>query len=169
MLLARKITRAKWQPKSGIGGGKIPADAITADLRTQSNSLSLWECGGATQEDVEAVAVALAVTGDRLDKIEIVWFSDDELRASGLRISQTPGRTPIAEMSRRYYDAQNLDYEQLGYVADCVAKALSNDQYKRFTQRRVRELVSIAVQQDKVSLEDLNNKIRRDVERVLGE
>lgn len=169
MLLARKITRAKWQPKSGIGGGKIPADAVTADLRTQSNSLSLWECGGATQEDVEAVALALAVAGDRIDKIEIVWFSDDELRAGGVRISQTPGRAPIAEMSRRHYDAQNLDYEQLGVIADCVAKALSNDQYKRFTQRRVRDLVSAAVQQGKVSLDDLNGKVRRDVKRVLGE
>ena len=169
--MARKITRAKWQTKSGIDGGKVPADAVTADLRTQSNSLSLWECGGATQEDVEAVAVALAlaVAGDRLDKIDIVWFSDGELRASGLRISQTLGRPPIAEMSRRHYDAQNLDYEQLGIIADCVAKALSNDQYKRFTQRRVRELVSIAVQQGKVSLDDLNDKIRRDVERVLRE
>ena len=167
--MARKITRAKWQPKSGIGGGKIPADAVTADLRTQSNSLSLWECGDATPEDVEAVALALAVAGDRIDKIEIVWFSDDELRAGGLRISQTHGRTPIAEMASRHYDAQNLDYEQLGYVADCVAKALSNDQYKRFTQRRVREFVSAAVQQGKVPLDNLNGKIRRDVERVLSE
>ena len=72
-------------------------------------------------------------------------------------------------MASRHYDAQNLDYEQLGIIADCVAKALSNDQYKRFTQRRVRELVSIDVQQDKVTIEDLNDKIRRDVERVLGE
>ena len=167
--MARKITRAKWQPKSGIGGGKVPADAVTADLRTQSNSLSLWECGGATQEDVGAVALALAVAGDRIDKIEIVWFSDDELRVIGLRISQTHGRTHIAEMASRHYDAQNLDYEQLGYVADCVEKALSNDQYKRFTQRRVRELVSIAVQQGKVSLDDLNGKVRRDVKRVLSE
>ena len=167
--MARKITYAKWQPKSGIGGGKIPSDAVTADLRTQSNSLSLWECGDATQEDIEAVVLALAVVVDRIYKIDIVWFSDDDLRECGLRISQTPGRTPIAEMSRRHYDAQNLDYEQLGYVADCVAKALSNDQYKRFTQRRVRELVSIAVQQGKVSLEALNDKIRRDVERVLSE
>ena len=167
--MARKITRAKWQHKSGIGGGKVPADAVTADLRTQSNSLSLWECGDATPEDVEAVALALAVAGDRIDKIEIVWFSDDELRAIGLRISQTHGRTPIAEMASRHYDAQNLDYEQLGIVADCVAKALSDDQYKRFTQRRVRDLVSIAVQQGKVSLEDLVDKVKHDVERVLGE
>ena len=169
MLLARKITHAKWQPKSGISDGKISADAITADLRTQDNSLSLWECGYATTEDVEAVALTLAIAGNQIAKIDIVWFSDDELRAGGVRISQTPGRTPIAEMSRRHYDAQNLDYEQLGYVADCVAKALSNDQYKRFNQRLVREFVSAAVQQGKVSLDDLNGKVRRDVKRVLSE
>ena len=169
MLLARKITRAKWQPKNGISDGKIPADAITADLRTQSNALSLWECGAATQEDIEAVVLALAVAVDRIDKIDIVWFSDDDLRAGGLRIIQTPGRTPISEMSSRHYDAQNLDYEQLGTIADCVANALSNAQYKRFTQRRVRDIISAAAQQDRVSLIDLNDKIRRDIERILSE
>lgn len=166
--MARKITRAKWQPNSGLGG-KIPADAVTADLRTQGNSLSLWECGEATQKDVEAVMLALAAAGDRIDKIDIVWFSDDELRASGLRICQTPGRTPISEMSNRHYDAQSLDYEQLGTIADCVTKALLNGQYKRFTQRRVRELVSAAVQQGKILLTDLNGKVRSDVERMLSE
>ena len=34
MFLARKITRAKWNPQKGLSEGEIVADAVTADLRT---------------------------------------------------------------------------------------------------------------------------------------
>ena len=54
------ITRPKWQPKDGLALDEIPADAITADLRTANNALSFWQCGQAT--DLE---VSDAVSGDR--------------------------------------------------------------------------------------------------------
>ena len=35
MFLARKITRAKWSNKAELSADEIPADAVTADLRTR--------------------------------------------------------------------------------------------------------------------------------------
>ena len=48
MFLARKISLAKWSKKQEQGElaeDEIPADAVTADLRTQDNKLSFWRCG----------------------------------------------------------------------------------------------------------------------------
>ena len=45
MFLARKVSLAKWSKKDELAEGEIPADAVTADLRTQDNKLSFWRCG----------------------------------------------------------------------------------------------------------------------------
>jgi hypothetical protein len=43
-VLARKTTRAKWQPKPDLAEGEIAADAVTVDSRTTGNTLSFWRC-----------------------------------------------------------------------------------------------------------------------------
>lgn len=84
MFLARKITRAKWTHKRGqLAKGEIAADAVTADLRTQDNALSFWRCPAEARDDIEKAALAIAATRDRVDKIEIVWLTEDELLAAG--------------------------------------------------------------------------------------
>ena len=48
MFLARKITHAKWKRQDllpHLTSDEISADAVTADLRTSEDSLSLWRCG----------------------------------------------------------------------------------------------------------------------------
>ena len=116
MFLARKITRAKWEPKQGFADGEIPADAVTADLRTQGNSLSLWQCGDATMHEVEEAALALATAGNQVDKLDIVWLSDDDLNADGQNWAETEGRTPVTDLIRRHVDLSLLDYGRLGKV-----------------------------------------------------
>ena len=43
-VLARKISRAKWEATKDLGDGEIQADAVSADLRTMGNTLSFWRC-----------------------------------------------------------------------------------------------------------------------------
>ena len=77
MFLARKITRAKWDPKEELSKGEISADALTCDLRTRGNALSFWQCGNGAEAEIEEAALAIAGAGDRIDKIDLVWLSDD--------------------------------------------------------------------------------------------
>ena len=76
-----------------MGAGEIPADAVTADLRTNGNSLSFWECGDGKKPDVEGAVLALASAQDRLEKVEMVWVAVEELRqAADQRLKYTQGR-----------------------------------------------------------------------------
>ena len=91
MFLARKITRAKWVD-AHLDSGEIPADAVTADLRTRNNALSFWQCGDATEEELDEAVLALAAAAQRVESIDIVWLSYDELRTDGQRLDVTAGR-----------------------------------------------------------------------------
>lgn len=66
MYLARKITLSKWEARHGLSEEEIAADAVTADLRTQKNSLSFWRCRTETDGDVEKAVLAIAAAGRRV-------------------------------------------------------------------------------------------------------
>ena len=64
---------------------------MTVDLRTQENALSFWQCGIRDKAEVEEAALAMAAAGHRVDKLDIVWISEDELRAAGQQWQKTAG------------------------------------------------------------------------------
>ena len=113
MFLARKITRAKWEHTT-INAGRIPADAVTADLRTRNNALSFWRCGSASDEELDDAVLALAAGSTRLLKIDLVWVSEADLQADGQELVDTKGQTPVQDLIEKHVDAQQLDYERLG-------------------------------------------------------
>ena len=134
MFLARKVTRAKWEAQQGIPEGRIAADAVTTDLRTQDNKLSFWECGSANAEEIGEAALALAAGRERLDKVALVWIAASDLAEDGLDLSKSSGRTPVQDLAERHVDVQQLDYERLGRVALRVTSALSNDRHRRLAR-----------------------------------
>lgn len=166
MFLARKITRAKWNPQKDLSKGEIAADAVTADLRTQKNSLSFWQC----QEDengtidIEDATLAIAAAGDRIDKIDIVWLTSNELRNDGQDLKNTKGRTHIAELANRHVDVCKLDYNRLGKIAHCVLNSIEKQRCKRFTKKDVKKLLATAVKKGRIKLDDLSDKIRREID-----
>ena len=168
MFLARKITRAKWEPKQDFADGEIPADAVTADLRTQGNSLSLWQCGDATMHEVEEAALALATAGNQVDKLDIVWLSDGDLHADGQNWVGTEGRTPVTDLIRRHVDLSLLDYARLGKIAHRIVAAMEEGRYIRLTRRRVTDLIATAVRRGRVELDDLEEKVRNEVSKSLA-
>ena len=163
MFLARKITRAKWA-NAHLGTGEVPADAVTADLRTRNNTLSFWRCGDGTEEELNEAVLALAAGGQRVENIEIVWLAYEELRADGQSLDNTAGRTPVADLVERHVDLSFLDYVRLGKVADRVVAALEKGRHRRVTRPRVAAILANAVQQRRLDLSDLQEKVRGAVE-----
>ena len=167
MFLARKISRAKWGPKKGLLKDEIPADAITGDMRTKDNALSFWECGDGAEAEVEEVALVLAAASERIDKIDIVWLSDDELRADGHSLNHTKGRTPVKELIERHVDVARLDYGRLGKVASRVVNAIEQKHFRRLAKDRVKNLLVVAVKENRVELADLEERVRTEICELL--
>ena len=168
MFLARKITRAKWETKNGdLADGEIAADAVTADLRTQGNSLSFWQCGTGAEKEVEDVALAMAAAGTRIDNLDIVWCSVDELQTDGQTLRDTEGRTPVTDLAGRHVDVCYLDYVRLGSVARRIAAAIADQRYRRLRKRHVANLLVAAVKQRRVELAALESGVRLEVSKSL--
>lgn len=166
MFLARKISRAKWEAKRDLSEEEISADAVTADLRTQSNTLSFWRCGSETE--VEDAALAIAAASDHVDKIDIVWVDEDELKTDGQTLEDTPGRTHVTELIDRHVDICRLDYVRLGKVAHRVMTAIKKKQcVRRLTKRRVTEILVAAIEQGRVNLDDLEKRVQEEVLKSL--
>ena len=169
VFLARKITRAKWETREYFADGEIPADAVTADLRTSGNSLSFWQCGNGTRDEVEEVALALAAASNHVDKLEIVWLSDDSLNADGQEWDETKGRTPVTRLIRRHIDVYFLDYGRLGRIAHRIVAAMQESRYCRLTKKRVASLLATAVRQGEIELAQLEERVQEEVRKSLGE
>lgn len=167
MFLARKIARAKWDVKRnvqrGLEEGEISADAVTGDLRTQKDTLSFWRCRTGSDDDIKDAALAIAASGERLDKLDIVWLADDELQADGQILRDTEGRTPVAGFAERHVDICQLDYVRLGKVAQRVVAAIEEQRWRRLTKARVKGLLAAAVQQRRINPDELADRLQAEI------
>ena len=165
MFLARKITLAKWKVNRELSEGEISADAVTADLRTRENKLSFWRCGSETE--VEDAALAIAATRDNVDKLDIVWVDEGELKTNGQTLEDTEGQTPVTELIERHVDVCRLDYVRLGNVAHHVITAIEEERWIRLSKGRVANILVAAVEQERVNLNDLKPSLQKDVLKSL--
>lgn len=169
MYLARKVTLRKWDASQDLAEGEISADAITADLRTRDNALSLWQCESPSQEESEDAVLALAASGDRIDKMDLVWLTSDVLQADSQQYDQTDGGTQVADLAERHFDVKRLDYVRLGKIAGRVVEAIEQDQYCRFNKSSVKNLLLSAVRKNRVGLDSLKDKVKKELEEALGQ
>ena len=163
MFLARKITRAKWDIVKDLSEGEISADVVTADLRTEGNSLSFWQCGGGGETEIEEAALAIASGRDSVDKLDLVWLAEEELRADGQRLRSTDGRTAVIEMIPRHVDVYGLDYVRLGNVARHIVAAIEKRRFRRLTKRHTTSLLVGAVEEGRIELADLQMRVLKAV------
>ena len=163
MFLARKIMRAKWGAQSELAEGEISADALTGDLRTQGNTLSFWRCHDGADNDIEDAALAIAAAHERLDKLDIVWLTHEELRADGQTVNDTIGRTPVLDLAERHVDVSKLDHVRLGQIACRVAAAIEDDRFCRLTKPRIKTLLVAAIEHGRINIEDLNPKLQAEI------
>lgn len=161
MYLARKIARAKWLSEDSSPNRVITADAVTVDLRTQGNTLSFWRCLSGKDDVVADVALAIAATWDRLDKLDLVWLATSDIQADGHILRETPGKTPVADLVEHHVDLCKLDYVQLGKVAQRVNMAIVRNQYCRLSKKSVQDLLVKAVTQNRISPDQLSTGLQR--------
>lgn len=155
--VARKISRAKWEPvgvsSAGVDAASISADAIGASLRTSGNQLSVWECDN-DPDDVAEVALALACPkGVRdmydllVETMDVVLLSKQELQAAGFRLVYSDGDTSVDDLRKRHIDIEIPNLAKLCDFALMIARSYRDPErrlYRRFTAAQLRKIVDAA-------------------------
>ena len=161
MFLARKISRSKWNAQIDLGKDEISADAITGDLRTQGNRLSLWRCRTNKESDVNEAVLAIAAAGDRVDSFDIVLVENEELISDGQDLDDSLGRTPIPDLVDRHVDVCDLDYMSLGKFAYKILTAIKNNQCRRIRRSQLINLLKTAAEKNRFDESKLKDGIKK--------
>lgn len=167
-IFARKVARAKWGECTSLSKDDIPADAVTADLKTKDNALSFWRCDSNADDDLKEAVLALAAAGDRIDRMDIAFIDESAFSDAGLRIEATPGKTPVETLRESHRDVTHLDLVRLGSVASLVASACRRNSVRRFDKTAVRACLEEAIQRGRVQREALHQDLVADLDRLSG-
>lgn len=165
--IARKFTKAKWERRTGLEESEISADSVTSDLRTTDNTLSFWECGESSDDELLKPLIAMSAAGDRIDKIDLVWLKHEELKAINIQTCKSDGNTPVKSLVKLHIDACSLDILRLGKVAEIITNAINENRWRRYTVKDVKIILASSVKQGHVSLSELPDKICNDVKKIL--
>lgn len=126
-IYVRKISKAKWPSEEEILAKEfdaeiipsVRADALTSCLKTSQNTLSVWAVENSTDEEIEKAILALITNAklERLNRIQVVYFSKEEVLSLGLPLEASDGDTVIESLSKLHNDLVDLNYEKLGKVS----------------------------------------------------
>ncbi len=160
-LVVRKIEYNKWMQNKILEGEEPSADAITNCMRTRQNKLSVWSIKD--EEELEDAVLAIVAQFDHLDSIDVLSIDRSLLEQNGLLLEKTPGITPYNNFTEKHLDIANLNYISLGFMANTVIKSIKQNRRKRFTSRKLIEMLTDAVCEGKISLSDLKPDIQKKI------
>jgi len=164
--LARKITRGRWKNADPGEVARIPADAITTDLRTHQTTLSFWACHTSDPEGLTPAALAIA-TGSkrtRLDNIDLLWLPNEVLSVAGFEIEENDGDTALTSCVKLHRDVIVPDYERLGILAGLFAEAYLMGHIWRLRQKQQVNGLRVAYEQGDLALGKLHTDLKGKLE-----
>lgn len=168
MFLARSISAQKWQSHNNIGKRQISADAVTYDMRTTDNCLSFWLCDPSSESSLEDVALALASTRESVDRLDLVWLAEEQVKGMRVRIDEVSGETPAKQLNNKHRDIAGIDVWRLARLGRGIATAVKATQWKRFTKKEVLEILLKAVKGGLIALSDLGEPLAGKIQQALA-
>jgi hypothetical protein len=143
----RKITKAKWpKPESEFDSFKqeciesLSADAVTSDLKTSSNKLSLWYVDESDIDDA-ILAIATSTKADRIETIDYILIPEETLALNGIcEFDCEKGETAVPSLMDKHKNIINLNYKKIGVVAGIVA-TLTKQNPQRKRKKEIEDII----------------------------
>ncbi|HFC9451445.1 TPA: hypothetical protein ACF0SD_002274 [Acinetobacter baumannii] len=154
-IFVRKISKAKWPSEEEIAEKALDseiipfvrADALTTCLKTSQSTLSVWAVENCTDAEIEKAILALITNTklERLNRIQIVYFSKEDVDSLGLPIAVTEGDTIIESLSKLHNDLVDLNYEKLGKVSQLIISSLRSESVRTYNERKLKDMLLKAI------------------------
>lgn len=134
---------------------------MTSELKTDHNTLSLWEASN--PEEIDDVFVALASNLDSIGTMCIVKIEEDLLK--DFIIDNQLGDTPAIEINARHHNVTELNYVNMGKVIQGIVDSLAADGLERRTKGQMRKLLVEAYKKGTLDMEKLSENLRTEIYR----
>lgn len=178
----RKISKSKWPDEEVLDKQTdeailplLKADALTSCLRTSQDELSLWTVENTNEEEIEKAILALITNSrlERLDRIQVVYFDEDNVKQLGLTLKKSPGDTVISTYTNLHQDMIELNFEKMGKVSALITSALRDKRIKSIMKKKLTALLTRAIESGLVEQKKLHmllqHKLGLDVINSNGE
>lgn len=158
----RVITFSKWNKKISRQDAGIAGDAIS-DLRTTNNTLSVWKVFDEKDYDeLLDLAVVAALNRDRLQKVSYVLLDEAWLNDNNIAFQSAPGKCDFIkneyhDLKSKHIDLTEIDYKQLGILAEKISSILGNSSLMCFTDKELGEKIK-ALKKDGLLTDKFNDK-----------
>ena len=157
--LVRKINKAKWMQVDIEANVPASADAITNCMKTNLNTLSVWEIDDVG--NIDEAALAIVGSNTNLDAIDLVVFDSEFIDANKIRVNNTEGDTAAIDKRNTHRDLADLNYDHLGILSRQVVNELREDKVKRFTMGKLKQILREAIQEKRIDLDRLSEDIQK--------
>lgn len=169
--LVRMLEKQKWDRvlTKGLTHSGTPADTITSDLKTFSNTLSLWYIE--KEIDLSDAVVALAMSRNRITRLDVMIFEIDDFENNNLEIKNTPenGNCPIESFNTQHFDLIDLNYQKLGEVSKLIIEKLPDTtKCIRYEKSKIKELLYLSYSKQSFKLDEINDTLKEDFIKVLA-
>jgi hypothetical protein len=165
--LVRKIARGKWSDFSSLE--ELSADVITADLRTQNNTLSVWKIDDESKLDDAILALATSKNVTEIDKMYVVIISEKSLSDMNFSIKNTEkGDTVVEELADTHRDVEGLKYPTLGKFATVILEQLQHEREILKTKKDIENILKNAIYAKRLDTTKLSDKLREKISRLLS-
>jgi len=164
--LLRGIKLGRWRrPPEGewLEAGEIPADPV-ADFRTIENRFSVYMLLD-EGPSLDRVVAAIASGREKVENFDYIVFEEDLLAEIGIRTEISAGATRDQEVNACHLDLVELTGKKVLCLAQAVYESREPDRKHHF---EVTAALVESVQEGKITLEGLPEKIRRSIESVLA-
>lgn len=138
------------------------AGDVISDLRTQSNTLSVWRAD--SEEDINDALVALSLNRTDVSKVIALLLDEKELEAMQITFSdKLPGKAPgaIDAIKEKHRDLLEIDYKRLGVLSDYMMRIV-HDKKKRveISKPNLKKLLEQYRNKKRIKVEEMNEELR---------
>jgi hypothetical protein len=163
VFLARGVNAGKWKKRKIGQVFRVPAEGLTKDFRVEEDCLSFWTCDPTQPSSLDDVVLAVAVTRQTVDRLDLVWLEEEAIIATRAKVVETLGETPARTVRDRHRDVANFGLTGVSKLAHAVAKAVNGTQTKRWTKKQVLEIIDNAVRNNALDLDGLSADIKEKI------
>ena len=175
--LVRKIDRPKWDNFQAIEPSRfikfirkfgliksevdfdIQSDAITKCLKTEGNTLSVWEIENKTELEDAILALITGPLQEKLSTIHIVIIERDILLKNNLTLTISDGKTAFNPMVQKHIDISNLTYRKLGNIKNIIISCLDTQYFSTISKATLKEILKKAIDEGRLDKNSLNKKL----------
>jgi hypothetical protein len=163
MLIRGIASLARWDGTTVVNReDATTAGDVVSDLRTQSNTLSVWRAD--SPEDINDAIVAMSLNRTDLSKVIALLLDEKDLSAMEIDFSDAlPGKAPgaVGSIKSKHRDLLEIDYKRLGVLSDYMMKVV-HDKNKRveITKPNLKKLLIQYKEGNKIIPDEMNAELR---------